>query len=83
MSVWINYLAERMTLMRELGIMVIDDRGMWVDIPLSEILCEQPEPEVVPLPPPVPSDLMRTLDSVAPTDPLPEPTLLVPPEPSD
>jgi hypothetical protein len=83
MSVWINYLAERMTLMRELGILVIDDRGMWVDIPLSEILCEQPEPEVLPLRTPVPNGLIHALDSVSPPEPLPEPTLLVPPEPSD
>jgi hypothetical protein len=80
MSVWVNFLAERMTLMRELGIMVIDERGMWLDVPLSEILAEQPEPEVAPLPPPVPNDLLHALDTVAPAEPLPAPP---PPEPSD
>jgi len=82
MSVWINYLAGRMTLMRELGIMVIDERGMWLDIPLSEILVEQPTPEVIPLPPPAPNGLLHALETVVPVEPLPEPTLSAPPEPS-
>jgi hypothetical protein len=60
---------------------------MWVDIPLDEVLCEQPEPEVVPLPPPVPNGLIHALDGAAPAEPLPEPApepaLLIPPEPSD
>ena len=80
MSVWLNHLASRMTLMRELGIMIIDERGMWVDRPLDEILAEQPEPEEAPLPPPVPNALLRELDAVAPEAPLPEPT---PPDPPD
>jgi len=83
MSVWINYLAGRMTLMRELGIMVIDDRGMWVDVPLSEILGEQPDPEVAALPPPVPNHLLRALDTISPVEPPPEPTPSVLPKPSD
>lgn len=66
MSVWLNYLANRMTLMRNLGIMVIDEQGMWVDQPLDEILAEQPELEEIPLPPPVPDGLLREMDAVAP-----------------
>jgi len=79
MSVWLNYLANRMTLMRDLGIMIIDARGMWVDQPLDEILAEQPEPEEMPLPPPVPNDLLLELEVVAPEAPLPEPAPAEPP----
>jgi hypothetical protein len=50
MSVWLNYLAERMRLYRELGIMRIDDRGMWIDEPLEAALTgvvkTEPPPEV-------------------------------------
>ncbi len=36
MSVWLNYYATRMLLYRELGIMELDDRGIWIDRPLDE-----------------------------------------------
>jgi hypothetical protein len=52
MSVWLNYLAERMRLYRELGIMRLDDRGTWIDEPLDRALritaTENPVPPVVP-----------------------------------
>ena len=79
MSVWLNYLANRMTLMRELGIMIIDERGMWVDRPLDEILSAQPQPEEIPLPPPVPADVLRALEADTPETPLPEPAPTAPP----
>ena len=34
MSVWLNYYAARMRLMRDLGIMTLDEQGRWVDIPI-------------------------------------------------
>ena len=36
MSVWLNYQATRMQLYRELGVMQIDENGLWVDRPLAE-----------------------------------------------
>jgi hypothetical protein len=52
MSVWLNYLAERMRLYRELGVMRLDDRGMWIDEPLEDALAgvakAEPLPEVPP-----------------------------------
>ncbi|MGH2628267.1 MAG: hypothetical protein ACRDHY_16635, partial [Anaerolineales bacterium] len=38
MSVWLNYLASRMRLYREMGIMRLDDRGLWIDEPLEQAL---------------------------------------------
>lgn len=40
MSVWLNYYAARMQLMRDLGIMQLDERGRWIDRPLQEVLDE-------------------------------------------
>jgi len=54
MSVWLNYLAERMRLVRELGIMRLDDRGLWIDESLDEGLRVAVSND--PLPPAVPRD---------------------------
>lgn len=61
MSVWLNYYGTRMILVRELGLMELDDRGMWIDRPLDELLatCSR---EVVPLPPAVPDAWIDELD---------------------
>jgi hypothetical protein len=53
MSVWLNYYAERMQLMRDLGIMQLDQQGRWIDRPLDELLqevCFEP----VDIPPAIP-----------------------------
>jgi hypothetical protein len=34
MSVWLNYYATRMQLARELGVMAIDENGLWIDEPI-------------------------------------------------
>jgi hypothetical protein len=53
MSVWLNYYAARMTLVRDLGIMQLDQRGLWIDQPIvaADWLCEDncPVPPAVPL----------------------------------
>jgi hypothetical protein len=43
MSVWLNYYATRMQLLRELGIMTLDDEGRWIDLPIPELTAEQLE----------------------------------------
>jgi outer membrane protein TolC len=40
MSVWLNYWAQRMALYRDLGILRLDDEGLWVDEPLDQALRE-------------------------------------------
>jgi hypothetical protein len=48
MSVWLNYYATRMTLVRDLGLMQLDENGLWIDRPLDDSLrlddddCELP-----------------------------------------
>ncbi|MBC8875197.1 MAG: TolC family protein [Planctomycetes bacterium] len=37
MSVWLNHYAYRMVLMRELGVMQLDEQGHWIDVPISEL----------------------------------------------
>ncbi len=54
MSVWLNYLAGRMRLYRELGIMQLDDGGNWIDEPLADALHGTAQKE--PLPPEVPRE---------------------------
>ena len=59
MGVWLNYYAARMRLSRELGIMVVDQDGIWIDEPISDTIENLPpseddpagqEPPVVPTP---------------------------------
>jgi hypothetical protein len=56
MSVWLNYYATRMQLMRELGLMQIDEQGRWIDTPLSAV--DLPAPEELAPPPAVPIEWM-------------------------
>lgn len=63
MSVWLNYSAARMTLMRDLGIMRIDENGLWIDEPLEEAL--RATEQEYPIPPPVPQQWM---DAGEPSD---------------
>jgi len=72
MSVWLNHYATRMQLERELGIMEIDDQGMWVERPL--LGAARATAEEVPLPPPVPETLwLETPESDPPSPPPDEP----------
>lgn len=61
MSVWLNYSAQRMRLYRDLGIMRIDDRGIWIDEPLSKAQGEIAEAN--PLPPEIPGRWLSLSDA--------------------
>lgn len=52
MSVWLNYQATRLRIYKELGLMEIDDEGLWIDRPLA--LADRLSAEEVELPPSVP-----------------------------
>jgi hypothetical protein len=65
MSVWLNYLAQRMRLYRELGIMRLDDKGLWIDEPLDQALRANAKKEAL-----SPS-LLRTESASAAKEPLP------------
>ena len=53
MSVWLNYHASRMRLYRELGLMRLNDSGLWIDEPIEEAIRTTDEGNS--LPPAVPS----------------------------
>jgi hypothetical protein len=61
MSVWLNYYSGRLQLVRDLGIMQLDECGRWIDRPLDEALrggaCAAGS-----LPPPIPSGWWETLE---------------------
>lgn len=57
MSVWLNYYATRMILMRELGIMELDNEGRWIDAPVEWSLYMPTE--AIEIPPDVPREWME------------------------
>ncbi|MBS0210315.1 MAG: hypothetical protein JSS27_15320 [Planctomycetes bacterium] len=59
MGVWLNYYSERMELEQDLGIMQLDERGIWIDRPFDELIASLVPVEVEPLPPPVPDEWLR------------------------
>jgi hypothetical protein len=61
MSVWITYYSERMQFYRDLGVMEIDDCGLWIDQPLDKYRSIATE-EIEPLPPCVPDEWLRDAD---------------------
>ncbi len=71
MSVWLNYYAGRMLLIRDLGVMVLDEQGRWIDLPLDQIVdmaCFTQEG----LPPAIPNEWWQyaePLDESVPTQP--------------
>lgn len=62
MSVWINHYAARMALMRDLGIMRLDQRGLWIDEGLEAAL--EAAQSGASLPPAVPDAFWDAVDSV-------------------
>ena len=60
MSVWLNYYAGRMRLIRELGLMQIDDEGQWVARSLEESLQSASAPLSVP--PPIHDSWLKLVD---------------------
>jgi hypothetical protein len=80
MRVWLDYHAARMRLARELGIMVLDDDGRWIDQPIPSsphddpLGGDNPIPEELPLPPPaIPTEWMELIQLIPqePDAPLP------------
>jgi hypothetical protein len=73
MSVWLVHYATRMQLYRDLGIMELDDRGIWVDRPLSEYRVRADDAPC--LPPEVPQQWLidAGIDPSAPNEGPPPP----------
>jgi len=57
LNAWLSYYAARMRLFRELGIMVLDPNGRWIEVPISEldpvgpVRPEEPGLDAPPMPP--------------------------------
>ncbi len=58
MSVWLNYYSTRMLLIRDLGIMELDERDRWIDMPIDESLCIDQE-MLCEVPPNVPQEWVK------------------------
>ncbi|NLF72324.1 MAG: TolC family protein [Candidatus Anammoximicrobium sp.] len=77
MSVWLNYYATRMQLMRELGLMQLDEQGRWIDTPLTR--SDQPATEAIATPPAVPVEWMQLANQEEPPGPWAAPAVYVDP----
>jgi hypothetical protein len=67
MSVWLNYYAVRMQLARDLGIMMLDEEGRWIDVPLTGPTTE--EMEELPPPPTIPAEWIQLVEDVSSPEP--------------
>lgn len=79
MSVYLNYEAYRMRLVRELGVMQIDDHGLWIDEPF-DVIKHRVCPDLYPLPPDVHPSWLQEVPP-EPVPPLPEPPAPSPAKP--
>ncbi len=66
MSVWLAYYASHMTLIRDLGVMQLDENGMWVALPLDQF--EKMGPDECLLPPAIPDQWFKDLDAAGRPD---------------
>ena len=65
MSVWLAYYSSHMQLIRELGVMQLDENGLWVQEPLDNVERLWPQDDL--LPPDVPAQWFKDLDSAGTT----------------
>lgn len=79
MSVWLAYYGTHMQLVRDLGVMQLDENGLWVAQPLDQF--ERMGPDECLLPPEIPAQWFKDLEAAG-AGPLPSETQpLVPPTP--
>ncbi len=91
MSVWLAYYASRMTLIRDLGVMQLDENGLWVAQPLDQV--ERMRADECLIPPAIPDQWFKDLDAAGATGAAPgsssesgaatNPALPPPPTPRD
>ncbi len=65
MSVWLAYYASHMTLIRDLGVMQLDEDGLWVAQPLDQF--ERMRADECLLPPAIPDQWFKDLDAAGTT----------------
>ena len=85
MSVWLAYYASHMTLIRDLGVMQLDENGLWVAQPLDQF--ERMRADECLIPPAIPAQWFKDLDAAGATgggsDGTTNPALPPPPAPRD
>ena len=85
MSVWLAYYASHMTLIRDLGVMQLDENGLWVTQPLDQF--ERMRADECLLPPSIPDQWFKDLDAAGATSgssaAATNPALPPPPAPRD
>ena len=85
MSVWLAYYASHMTLIRDLGVMQLDENGLWAAQPLDQF--ERMRADECLLPPAIPEQWFKDLDAAGATSGSSEaatnPALPPPPAPRD
>ncbi|MCA9198320.1 MAG: hypothetical protein KDA87_12310, partial [Planctomycetales bacterium] len=64
MSVWLNYYAGRMQLVRDLGLMQLDEQGNWLDLPLDQLVVEAEAAGCLELPPALPDEYWTLVDQL-------------------
>jgi len=70
LAAWLNHYAARMRLYRELGIMVLDPEGRWIERPIggsehdAPPSGDDPIPEEAPLPPAIPLNWLELADDL-------------------
>ena len=73
MSNWLQHYQQRMTMYNDLGIMRLDERGVWLDEPIDQGLAQLEQ--MYPLPPELPVDWLKdaglTAPEVMPTEGVP------------
>jgi hypothetical protein len=74
MSNWLQHYQQRMSLYNDLGIMRLDNRGLWIDEPIDQGLAQLEQ--MYPLPPELPVDWLKDAGL---TEPALQPTEGVPP----
>ncbi|HJT33821.1 MAG TPA: hypothetical protein VJ783_17375 [Pirellulales bacterium] len=67
MSAWLQHYDERIQLYNDLGIMRLDNRGMWIDEPIDKSLAAVEQ--MYPLPPELPVDWLKDAGLVPPALP--------------
>ena len=68
-SIWVNYYATRASLAYQLGVMDLDEHGVWIDKPFTD--CARVSAEEMPLPPQVPQEWLDHLEEIDSPPPLP------------
>jgi hypothetical protein len=81
-SIWINFWADRMRLLRELGLMQIDDTGVWIEESVEDAVRRAGFQADMPMPPEVPAQWLRDGNQKSPGPPPAPPPLVNPNPPS-